>query len=239
MTAWYRSTRRVPVHDDSALVDDRSVSTGSEATGGTVPSVTTRPSYGQPLDARPRTARPLNATAASLLGLLHDGPMTGWELVNAAQKRIGEFWTLTQSQVYRELAAMAADGLVEVGPPGPRDRKPHGITEPGRAAFTRWLGSDPAADQIRIPLLLTVAFAAHLPAGRLAEVISAQRDEHERRLAGYRAAREPVPQPDAPDAAPNPARRATLEYGLRHEQAVLDWLDELPRLLGLPDDRSP
>ena len=27
------------------------------------------------------------------------------------------------------------------------------------------------------------------------------------------------------------ARLATLEFGLRHEEAVLDWFDALPRLL--------
>ena len=41
----------------------------------------------------------VNPTAASLLGFLHDGPMSGWDLVNRAQERIGEFWSLTRSQV--------------------------------------------------------------------------------------------------------------------------------------------
>jgi len=35
--------------------------------------------------------------------------MTGWDLVAVAQQRIGNFWTLTQSQVYRELTAMARE----------------------------------------------------------------------------------------------------------------------------------
>ena len=39
------------------------------------------------------TARPLNPTAASLLGFLHEGPMRGWDLVAIAQQRIGDFWT--------------------------------------------------------------------------------------------------------------------------------------------------
>ncbi|MBM0238750.1 PadR family transcriptional regulator [Micromonospora sp. ATA32] len=75
-------------------------------------------------------ARPLNATAASLLGFLHDGPMTGWDLVTVAEQRIGAFWSLTQSQVYRELTAMAAAGLVRAGERGPRDRQPYEITTP-------------------------------------------------------------------------------------------------------------
>jgi DNA-binding PadR family transcriptional regulator len=147
--------------------------------------------------------------------------------------------------VYRELAAMAASGLVEVGPPGPRDRKPHTITDSGRAAFARWLAAELAADHVRIPLLLTIAFAQHLPPGRLAEMIAAQRAEHECRLCRYRAAREEAGSDDRGSDDRDPAgreparadtdrsRRATLAYGLRHERAVLDWLDELPAILGL------
>lgn len=85
------------------------------------------------------SGRPLNATAASLLGFLHEGSMTGWDMVATAQQRIGSFWTLTQSQVYRELATMARSGLVEAGPPGPRERKPYSITAAGRAAFAEWI----------------------------------------------------------------------------------------------------
>lgn len=174
---------------------------------------------------QPRDGRPLNATAASLLGFLHEGPMTGWELVAVAQERIGAFWTLTQSQVYRELAAMAAAGLVEVGPPGPRDRKPHAVTGAGRAAFAAWLDDEPAADQIRIPLLLTLAFAEHLPPGRLTALLAARRAEHAARLARYEAARV------AAEAGSDRTRLATLDYGLRHERAVLEWFDALPALL--------
>ena len=58
----------------------------------------------------PTATDTLNPTAASLLGLLHHGPMTGWELVSSAQTTIGLFWSLTRSQVYRELSAMTAAG---------------------------------------------------------------------------------------------------------------------------------
>ncbi|WP_219419624.1 PadR family transcriptional regulator [Pseudonocardia nigra] len=170
--------------------------------------------------------RPLNATAASLLGFLHYGPMTGWELVATAQRRIGAFWTLTQSQVYRELATMAVRGLVEAGAPGPRDRKPYTITDAGRDAFDDWVRREPGPDQVRIPLLLTLAFADHLSPGRLAELVASRRAEHAERLARYEADREAL------RGTADRTRRVTLEYGLRHERAVLDWLDALPDLLG-------
>ena len=171
------------------------------------------------------TDRRLNATAAALLGLLHDGPMTGWELISCAHERIGEFWSLTQSQVYRELTAMAERGLVDVGPPGPRDRKPYALTDAGRDAFAGWVAEPPGPDQVRIPLLLTIAFADHLPADRLAALVAAQRQVHADRLARYREHAASM-DGDVPAAS-----RATLEFGLRHEEAVLDWFDALPRLL--------
>ena len=76
--------------------------------------------------------RPLNATAASLLGFLHGGPQTGWDLVATAERQIGAFWSITQSQVYRELTAMADAGLVEAGARGP-PRPPPLLDHPGRA----------------------------------------------------------------------------------------------------------
>ena len=170
-----------------------------------------------------------NATAGALLGLLLDRPMTGWDLIAAAQERIGEFWTVTPSQVYRELSGMADRGLVTAGPPGPRDRKPYAVTAAGRVAFADWLGSGPGADQVRIPLLLTIAFAGHLPAGRLAEIVATQRAEHGERLARYLAGREQLTAAPGLDAA----RLATLEFGIRHEQAVLDWFAALPGILAL------
>ena len=45
-----------------------------------------------------------------------------------------------------ELAAMASAGLVEAGERGPRDRRPHTITEAGRAAFAAWTAREPGPE---------------------------------------------------------------------------------------------
>lgn len=175
--------------------------------------------------------RPLNATAASLLGFLHEGPMTGWDLVTVAEQRIGGFWSLTQSQVYRELTAMAAAGLVEAGARGRRDRQPYEITDAGRAAFAEWVSRPPGAETIRFPLLLTMLFGRHLPPDRLAAFLAAHRATHAERLAGYEQAAAALPE-DA-DAI-DPYSVATLRFGLAYERAVLDWFDALPPALRDP-----
>jgi DNA-binding PadR family transcriptional regulator len=168
---------------------------------------------------------PLNPTAASLLGFLHAGEASGYELVGIAELVIGNFWTLTRSQVYRELATLSGRGLVDEGEVGPRSRRPYRLTDAGRAAFADWVTRPPGAEQIRYPLLLTTAFGEFLGADRLLAMVAEHRPVHEKRLADYRD------QLADPAMATDPYRRATLAFGQRYEQMVLAWMDELPALL--------
>lgn len=173
-------------------------------------------------------AAPLNPTAASLLGFLHHGPMTGWDLSQTAMTVIGGFWSLTRSQVYRELQRMAVDGLVEAGEPGTRDARPYALTDAGRAAFADWSARPPQEETIRFPLLLGVAFGGHQDPATLRAHLAAHRVIHERRLAQYEANQAAAA---AVGDTADPYAAATLAFGLRYEQAVLDWFDELPDLL--------
>src|SRR5256885_17171859 len=108
----------------------------------------------------------INPTAAALLGLLHDGPMTGGQLMTAAQKRLGPYWSMTRSQVYRELPALADAGYVKLGKPGPRSSQPYSITPAGKRAFTRWLSEEPGRDSVRNPPAFRVAFGKHQSAAQ-------------------------------------------------------------------------
>lgn len=166
----------------------------------------------------------LNSTAASLLGFLHGAEASGYELLNTAQLLIGDFWTMTRSQVYRELAALADRGLIEVaGPAGPRSRQPYRITDEGRAAFAAWLAEPPGSEQIRYPLLLTLAFGSFLEGDRLAGFIAEHRAVHEQRLADYRERKA--------EGCPDRFVEATVAFGIRYEEGVLAWMDELPAIL--------
>jgi DNA-binding PadR family transcriptional regulator len=170
----------------------------------------------------------INATAASLLGLLADtGPMTGWELQHVAETRLGNFWSLTRSQVYRELAAMAEAGLVVAGNPGRRDRRPYAITDTGRQAFHEYINADPATESIRYPLLLTLAFGKHVTPDALERILTEARELHRARLEHYRRQDEAATDSGNPD----PWALATLRFGILHEQATQAWFDQLPGLL--------
>lgn len=171
----------------------------------------------------------INATVGSLLGFLHEGAQSGWDLVDTAQRTIGDFWSLTRSQVYRELATMAERGLIQADEVGPRERRPYRLTRAGRQAFQDWLAQEPGEEQIRYPLLLTLAFARHLDPALLAGYVTRHRAVHAARLQAYRD------QWAAAEAGgATPGDLITLDFGLRYETAVLDWFDHLPDHLTRP-----
>jgi DNA-binding PadR family transcriptional regulator len=161
-------------------------------------------------------AAELNATQGSLLGFLHGGPKTGWELLQEARAGLARFWNVTQSHVYRELGALEARKLIRPGKAGPRDRRPYTITAAGRRAFAAWVADPPATEQIRFPLLVTLWFGGHLPRATLRSFVATARDEHQARLAQYEALH-----------VDDDHVGAVVSFGVHYERAVLDWLDEL------------
>jgi DNA-binding PadR family transcriptional regulator len=182
--------------------------------------------------ADPVTADPvsINSTAASLLGFLHDGPQTGWDLVARAERTIGPYWSLTRSQVYRELSTMAEQGLITSGAAGRRDARPYGITEAGREEFARWAAAGPAAATMRLPLLLMVTLGRHIDPGVLADTLRGQREHQATVLAGYLAARSRLA------AGADQFLLATLDYGIAATRTTIRWLDRLPAEISRPGE---
>ncbi len=161
----------------------------------------------------------LNATQASLLGFLHDGPRTGWDLVREIETGLDRFWNITSSHVYRELRALEESGLVTAGPPGRRERRPFSVTAAGRRAFRQWVAEPPGPEQIRFPLLVKLWFARHVEPPRLEEFLDRASVEHEKRLSFYREVEQTL--------GPDDDRGTVVRFGIAYERAVLDWLEEV------------
>ncbi len=83
-----------------------------------------------------------------LLGLLADGPASGYDLLKIFDRSLAFIWPATQSQLYGELNRLADDGLIIVSDEGPRRRKEYTITAAGRAELEHWL-TDVEPDRIR------------------------------------------------------------------------------------------
>jgi DNA-binding PadR family transcriptional regulator len=172
----------------------------------------------------------VSPTSGTLLGLLTEGEMTGWELVASAKDRVGDFWTIQRSQAYRELAQLEQAGLVIALPEQERRKRPYRITDAGRAAYREWVQQEPGEENVRVPFLLTVAFSDDLPPERFTALLAGQRRRHLERLRAYESHWESLSSGTRGDA-----RTATLALGIGYERAALEWLDQLPTLLGRED----
>jgi DNA-binding PadR family transcriptional regulator len=161
----------------------------------------------------------INPTMATVLGFLLDEPASGYELDQRIRRSTGHFWSVTRSQLYRELRVMADAGLVRPTAPGPRDRQRYRITKRGTDQFSAWLARGPSAAVLRDPLLLTVFFGDHLDRDRLRRFVADARRQSETTLQELEDLRT--------EATSMPFPSATLRFGIAHERAVLDWLDWL------------
>lgn len=160
----------------------------------------------------------INPTAAALLGLLHEGPMTGGQLMSTAERRLAPFWSMTRSQVYRELPALADQGYVRLGKPGPRASQPYAITAAGKRAFSRWLTEPTGRDTLRNPVALRMAFGEQHSPTQLRNLYVAANEYHTEALA---SAREQVR--DARKAGDTNGASA-LEFAVAYHRAALSWL---------------
>ncbi len=161
----------------------------------------------------------LNSTAAALLGLLHSGPMTGGDLVAVGEARLGAFWSMTRSQVYRELPALAERGYLRLGKAGARSSQPYAITAAGKKAFGRWLSQPPGRDHQRNQLLLRTSFGALQTARQRQQLFATEHQQHEEQLAKLRA--------QAREVTDDPYAKATIAFAITYERALLKWLDAL------------
>lgn len=102
---------------------------------------------------------------AAILGFLDLEATSGYTLKQRFEGSVASFWTVTQSQIYRELHALEREQLVaarvERGR-GKPDRKVYELTDGGRAALRQWLAQPLEPMQLRHPLLLKFVFSARL-----------------------------------------------------------------------------
>lgn len=123
---------------------------------------------------------------AAILGFLRLEPTSGYMLRKRFEGSVGSFWSVTQSQIYRELHALEAEGLVaskrEPGE-GKPDRLVYSLSKRGEAELDAWLRTPVEPLHLRHPLLLKLVFAADLEPRLLDDLLGA----YEESLAATRA----------------------------------------------------
>lgn len=160
-----------------------------------------------------------NATAASVLGFLSIGPLTGWDLNDLAQVSVSHFWNMTRSQIYRELRALTDLGLVQADDAGARNTQRYRLTERGRHHLHAWLTEEPGDALVRDPFLVKLFFADQLNPAERQRLLTRAEERHRVKLATLEAAVKMADQL-------SPYAAATARYGVAVEQAILRWFSQ-------------
>jgi DNA-binding PadR family transcriptional regulator len=162
----------------------------------------------------------------ALLTLLARGPATGYALRQQMRQPIGYFWTARHSQIYRELAMLAASGHVvahEGQGPGPRAKKTYTITETGRRALAAWLPQQPDY-QPRSELVLKAYGVGSGDPRLMAQMYQATADAANQQAATWQAELESMAELGYGDPGhPRFGNYAVLKMGVASQQVTHDW----------------
>lgn len=162
----------------------------------------------------------LTTTSYALLALLDQlGEATSYDIKQALEKSIENFWPVPHTTAYEEPARLAEGGYLSVEQEnGGRRRKAYTLTEEGRRALREWADEPTAAPpQLRDEVLLKV-FAGADPVGLLPARIDWHRAKLEE-LSGYL---EQVREAEGWD----PSER-TLVAGIGYQQMMIELLENL------------
>lgn len=167
----------------------------------------------------------------AILGFLAIQPFSGYDLKKAFDASIQHFWPANQSQIYRTLHQIEADGLatLEIVPGEAQDhldRKLYHLTETGLAELHHWLRTPRPLTDTREPLLMQVYFAGLITDAEILAVLRDHLAQTEALLAHYAMIHTGVKTGSASQFEPRLVfyTMLTLEYGLRAALAQRDWL---------------
>lgn len=160
----------------------------------------------------------LTGTSYALMAVLQEfGEMTSYDIKQAMESSIQNFWPVPHTTAYEEPARLAAAGyLVARQEEGGRRRRVYALTDKGREALAAWAAEPNAAPpQLREEAMLKV-FAGGDPAGLVQTRIAWHREKLEE-LRGYLAL---VQENEGFEGS-----ERTLLAGIAYEEKMLEMLE--------------
>jgi len=165
----------------------------------------------------------------SLLALLAEGPLHGYELKAAFDDKVGSLWNLNIGQIYNTLRLLERDGFIifrseEHEGRGP-SRKVYEITAFGRDELDKWI-DEPVRkprrlkDEFYIKLVIT-----RMKGGDIPSMIWKQKETYSQLLHEVNLMRTDVNEKSDPMTA------IVLDGAALHLEADIDWLDRCADLL--------
>ncbi|MBB5777821.1 PadR family transcriptional regulator [Nonomuraea jabiensis] len=160
-----------------------------------------------------------------LLGLLSEGPASGYDLARRFEQMLGSVWPTQPPKIYGELNRLADEGLIEIESEGPRRRKAYRINDKGLEAVREWLTSGEVDHTLRIQSLLRSAFFWLMEPAELRRHLDEEAAFFAREAARYRAYAEAKDRGEFGDGPQTRSLRIAAEAGVRLHQALADWAE--------------
>lgn len=168
----------------------------------------------------------------AILGFLSYNTSTGYDLKKIFDQSVRHFWSADQSQIYRTLARLTEDGLVEMSVVEQfdrPDRKVYALTARGRDKLKEWLSGPFSGGEARNPVLLQTFFSGKCSNKEILEKFETARDLLRGMLSVYEATPAVIHEFNKVVKSDREAFfwGLTLEWGQRIGRANLEWVESI------------
>lgn len=166
----------------------------------------------------------VNKTRYAILGVLLEGPTTGYEIKSLMGRSTVYFWRESDSTIYPMLKVLAEEGKVlsKIVYVGKKKKEVFSITETGRAEFKIWLEGQTGSETPRNEFLLKLFFIEDHK-----EMIRLFQERLEKAEKTYEEYKKIEGRLETLNDSPRKAiRLKALRYGIAQLELEIQWLKE-------------
>jgi PadR family transcriptional regulator AphA len=163
-----------------------------------------------------------NKTRYAILGILLDGPSTGYDIKSLMGRSTVYFWRESDSTIYPMLKILAEEGKVlsEVAYVGKKKKEIFSITEAGQLEFRAWFKSPTSEETPRNEFLLKLFFTSDRK--EMVRLFRERLEKVERIHQEYKQIEERLEH--ITDSSHKTNRLKALKYGLSLLESEIQWL---------------
>lgn len=166
----------------------------------------------------------VNKTRYAILGVLFQGPATGYEIKSFMGRSTAYFWRESDSTIYPMLKVLAREGKVvsEIAYVGKKKKEIFSITETGRGDFNAWLRSQTTEETPRNEFLLKLFFITERK--EMKRLFQERLEKAEKTYEEYKKIEERLE--GLADFPQKMVRLKALKFGIAQLDLEIRWLKE-------------
>ncbi len=168
--------------------------------------------------------KPTNKTRYAILGILSDGPTTGYEIKSLMGRSTSYFWRESDSTIYPTLKILAKEGKVlsETLYVGKKKKEMFSITKAGQSEFKAWFNSPTGSETPRNEFLLKLFFVTNQE--EMSRLFQERLEKAEKTYQEYKSIEDRLEKLD--DYPRKAIRLLSLRYGISQLTLEITWLKE-------------